>query len=179
MADSDQPVVKPFQVLARNDKEKMLAQALEIFEKRVDEDWTLERLAEYYDLNIKTIRRRIDQAEQHIVGELKEKGKQKLAEVSRRYDWLYQTAKKQWLETNNFDYWKAMESALKAIRQLYALDAPGKLPQTETGKTMADQSVVMVLNLNQYEKLESGDGEIIDGTFTDNTGQPDKSESED
>ena len=146
-------------------EEEKILQAYNVFHDYVHQNMKQTAIAKKYGIGIETVKSRVEYAKKLITEEIKARGDQELAMVFERYNWLYDEARKEWESTKDSNYLKIIQGILKEMRGLFSLDAPGKLPKNDAGKTMADQQIIIVVNDGQYAEREKQltDGNMIDG----------------
>lgn len=156
---------------ARSGNDKRLQEALEIFTMYVDEELTQNQIAEKTGYSVATIKNRLNLAREYYVEQIKKKGELYLVSILKGYEWIIAEAKEEWKNTRNPAFLTSIRQIYKDMRELLSLDAPGKLPQNQAGKTTVDQQIIMIINDDQYRQIETQQKELpmIEGEVKDVT----------
>ena len=160
-----QPRKESTKLLYKMTEEEKTKQAVDIFIDHWKNNITIDDLAKKYHVSQDTVKDRLKTAKQFLSDEIHQFAQQELPVILQQYEYLFEEAKREWETTKNHNFLKAMQAVLKDKGDLLSVGMPGKLPKSETGRTMADQQVIIVVNDAQYadrEKRLSG-GDVLEG----------------
>ena len=158
-------------------QEKNQEQALEFFDAVTSGDVSPKQLSEKTGLSLKTVYNRISQGRDIVDAQIKDSGSKYLADVFRKYEYIWEQAKIHWVDTGNVLFLKEMGSVLMAIRKMLSVDAAAKAPVNEKGQVVPE-SLIMVFNDASYKEKEQVMKEQMDAaveggfTVTDSTKGP-------
>lgn len=154
--------------LAITTKEQIAEQAIEIFD-RVSKGEKPKDLAEEYNLSRRTIDNRIALAREIITEQIQKFGNKYLADVWKKYDYLWEIAEDRFKGTGDVKFLSEMRAVLEAYRKMAGLDAPNKAPVSVDG-TNSTQTLVLVFDESEYGKKEAqykiDQANAIEGQFT-------------
>ena len=139
---------------AKNEKDKRLQEALEVFSLYVDQELNQQQIAEKMGFSVGTVKTRLNLAREYFAEQIRKKGELYLVVIVKGYEWVIEQAKNEWKVTKNPAFLAQIRATYKDMRELLSLDAPGKLPQNNLGRTTVDQQIIMIINDDQYHQLE-------------------------
>lgn len=143
-------------------------QALDFFDRSTS-GTTPKQLAVESGLSLKTVYNRINQGQDMVQKQLVENAPKYLADIFKKYEWIWEEAKAQWVETKNVLYLKEMGSVLSAMRKMLSTDMPAKAPVNEKGQAVP-QSLIMIFDDAGYKEKEATmaieQANAIEGEFT-------------
>lgn len=141
-------------------------QSVEFFDLVSSEKTTAKALAKEHGLSLKTVYNRINAGREAYEKELREVSNKFIADVWKKYEWIWEEAKRQWETVKDPIYLKEMRSVLEAQRKMLSLDNAAKAPVNQDG-TDHNDTLVMVFDDSNYKKNEAEyEQKVIDGTYT-------------
>ena len=148
--------------------EEIAEEAIDMFDKVSRQVNTPAELAEQTGLSLKTIYNRINQGQEIVNEQIRKNGPKYFADVWRRYEYIWEQAKIEWLASKNSKFLMEMRAVLEAFRKMQALDAAPKAPVGEDGK-VAIPAMVMVFSEAEYELREKQAQleNTVEGTFVE------------
>ena len=149
--------------------DKIADEALDFFDKVTREIMTPKQIADETGYSLRTVYSRINMGREAIDKQLRELGPKYMADVWRKYDYLWNEANARWKETHDKSFLSEMRAVLEAYRKMQALDAAPKAPVNEVGKALPN-TLVMVFDETGYKDKEKEVAEqeqkAIEGEFT-------------
>lgn len=131
-------------------EDENIRQALDIYEEYIIGGVKQRALAEKYGLSVGTINNRIQKARDIIYDQLKDIGKRHLADITRKYEYLWDEAKREWETTRDPQFMAQLRGILGDIRKLMGTDeAPEKGPSVSIDK------MIMIINDGEYKQIEA------------------------
>ena len=150
---------------AKSKAEIIAEQSIEFFDLVSSEKTTPKDLAAEHGLSLKTVYNRINQGREMVERQLREMGDKLLADVYRKYEFIWEQAKIRWEATNDVNFLKEMRSVLEAQRKMLSLDNAAKAPVNPDG-TVHNDALVLVFDDSGYKQKEKEfEEKVIAGTY--------------